>query len=105
MAHCPEALDLIPDGPEDVFERAILVQRLLISGLSDLGDGDIAEAAQLLWGDDPDTRGRLLKDRRRIAADHLGISVSYFRRRNGYEDQILDDLAVEIWRRLTGSLA
>jgi hypothetical protein len=44
----------------------------------------------------PLTKGRLLKDRRRFAADQLGVLPSTFRR--NYEPIILRDLAVEVWR-------
>lgn len=100
LARCSAALALLPDGPVDPYERALIVRALLLRALDGLGEGDIAEAAQLLFGNHPDSSGRLLKDRRRLAATHLGLTPSYFRRRGGLEDQILDDLAVNIWHDL-----
>jgi hypothetical protein len=101
LARCPKALDLIPEGDPDPYRRAIEVRDLLVLALGDLGDGDVAEAAHLLWGDHEDSRGRILKDRRRLAAEYVNMQPSHFRRDGGLEDNILDDIAVAIWLRAT----
>jgi hypothetical protein len=81
---------------DDQYRQALVLERLLCDALSQLGDGGYGRAAADLFGVGPLTKGRLLKDRRRFAADQLGVLPSTFRR--NYEPIILRDLAVEVWR-------
>lgn len=60
-----------------------------------LGEGPYGRAATALFGLSPDSRGRLLKDRRRLAASEFDLMVSTFRKY--YEPDMLVELAYEIW--------
>ena len=104
LVHCSELLQLrgvdggAGNGPDDAYQRAIALESLVRVAITQLGDGPYGVAAALLFGTHPHSRGRLLKDRRRLAADELGILPSTFRK--NYEDAMLDDVAVEIWKLL-----
>jgi hypothetical protein len=83
----------------DPTERDSLVYALeavLLDALHALGDGPYGRAARLLFGAVPDTRGRPLKDRRRLAAEQLDLLPSTFR--HNYEAELLVDVAAEIAR-------
>jgi hypothetical protein len=72
------------------------LEEVLKAALDALGDGPQGRAAALLLGAVVDTRGRPLKDRRRLAAEVLDVLPSTFRQ--NYEDQLLEDVAAEILR-------
>jgi hypothetical protein len=74
----------------------LVLEQVLHAAIRRLGGGPYGRAAALLFGADPTTRGRLLKDRRRIAADELDVLPSTFRR--NYEQRLIDDIAFEVWR-------
>lgn len=101
LVHCPEMLKLVAEASgldEDVYGQAILLEDALRTAIHRLGNGAYGRAAAVLLGADPLTRGLLLKDRRRLAASELDVLPSTFRK--SYEESILDDVAVEIWRDL-----
>jgi hypothetical protein len=100
LLHCPELLELAVAStpvPEDAdpYSAAIALENILRTALARLGAGPEGRAAQLLFGAVPETRGRLLKDRRRLAAQELDVLPSTFRR--NYENDILRDLAMEVF--------
>jgi hypothetical protein len=107
LAHClvlleqPDVRRFIGDQAGDPYAQAFQLERLLRSALNALDDGPSGHAARLLLGAAPESRGRLLKVRRRLAADELDVLPSTFRK--NYESGVLDDIAVEIWRILTQS--
>lgn len=80
----------------DPYARAVELAGRLTEAVQRLGDGAVGRAAQALFGVTQETRGRLLKDRRRIAADELDLMPSTFRKY--YEDDLVLDVAVEMWR-------
>lgn len=77
---------------------AYAAEAVILDALTALGDGPYGRAARLLFGVIPDSRGRPLKDRRRLAAYELDLLPSTFRRRR--EDQLIYDIAAEIARPL-----
>lgn len=102
LVHCHELLELTyvrgeaGSQADDPYARAFVLERLLLDALAALGSGPVGNAARLLFGVSPETRGRLLKDRRRLAAGELDLMPSSFRR--CHEDSIVDDLSLEVWR-------
>lgn len=72
------------------------LEAVLLDAIGALGDGPWGQAARLLFGTVPDTRGRPLKDRRRLAAAQLDLLPSTFR--HNYENELLIDIAGEIAR-------
>lgn len=85
------------DNASDDQSLAFALEAVLLDALTALGEGPYGEAARLLFGASQETRGRLLKDRRRIAALQLDILPSTFRQ--NYESDILLDVATEVLRR------
>lgn len=80
-------------------ERDVLafgLEAVLVEALAALGDGPYGRAARLLFGVELESKGRLLKDRRRLAAQELDVLPSTFRQ--NYEDELLLDLAAEVYR-------
>jgi hypothetical protein len=75
---------------------AFALEEVLKAALAALGDGPQGRAAELLLGAVVDSRGRPLKDRRRLAAGVLDVLPSTFRQ--NYEDQLLEDVAAEVFR-------
>jgi hypothetical protein len=87
-------LCLVPNG--DTYQQAFEVERIVTSALVALGDGPYGRAALRLFGATADSRGLPLRDRRRMAAYELDLLASTFRR--NYEQSIITDLALEVWR-------
>ncbi len=87
------------DEASDLYVRAIALEGLLLHALESLDDGPVGHATRLLFGAVPETRGRLLKDRRRLAAEELDVLPSTFRK--NYESALVADLAIEVWRDLS----
>lgn len=79
---------------EDPYQRAMLLADRLNDAVASLGDGPMGEATRALFGLTAESRGRLLKDRRRLAADELGLMVSTWRKY--YETPALRDVAVAL---------
>ncbi len=102
LVQCHELLELdyvrgaAGKDADDPYARAVALERILITAIGNLGDGPLGRTAALLLGTVPDTKGRLLKDRRRLASLELDILPSTFRR--NHEAPILDDLAIAIWQ-------
>lgn len=101
LRHCPVLLSLrcVQDRAHGSTNPELLafgLEAVLHDALAGLGDGPPGRAAQLLFGADVDTRGRLLKDRRRLAAAELDVQPSTFRQ--NYEDDLLLDVAAEVLR-------
>ncbi len=99
LVDCPEVLELVAEADEsdeDPYRRALAVEKILRAGINGLGDGPYGRAAALLFGADQMTCGLLLKDRRRLASAELDVLPSTFRKT--YENWIIADVAVEIWR-------
>lgn len=104
LIHCDALLELVNEEREengdDRYRRSLVLERWLLDGLSGLGEGRYGVASRLLFGSDPYSRGLLLKDRRRLAAEELNVLPSTFRRT--YEHSIVSDLAAELWRSAPG---
>jgi hypothetical protein len=88
------------DGPAqqptaDPYLHALTLAEAITAAVRSLGDGPVGLAAQALFGTTVEARGRLLKDRRRMAAEELGIVVSTFR--TYYEDALVADVALALW--------
>jgi len=82
-----------PSNPESL---AYALEAVLRDALHALGDGPYGRAARLLFGAVPDTRGRPLYDRRRLAAEQLDMLPTTFRQ--NWEPEFLIDIAAEIAR-------
>lgn len=82
--------------PTDPDSLAYGLEAVLLDALDALGDGPWGRAARLLFGAVPDTRGRPLRERRRLAAYELDLLPSSFR--DNYESDLLIDVAAEIAR-------
>lgn len=78
------------------LDRAIALQSVIGEAVDELGEGPSGEAVRLLLGMTPRSRGLLLKDRRDLAADHIGIEAETFRK--GWEIQLLGELADEVYK-------
>lgn len=90
--------DFLPNA--DPYERAAQIADVISAAVYSLGHGPYGRAAQALFGLTVETRGRMLKDRRRIAAAELDIAVATWRR--WYEMPLLADLATSrtaAWKR------
>lgn len=81
---------------EHIAEPVFALEQLILNAIEAFGDGAEGHALRLLFAIHPDTRGRLLKDRRRLAAEQFDVLPSTFRRY--YEDRLVEDLATELWR-------
>lgn len=82
----------------DNTAKAFALIELLKEAADLMGDPTVnprAEAARHLFGLTPDTRGRLLKDRRRIAADCMILKPRSFRLL--HEDDIQSDFVVAVY--------
>lgn len=93
------ALDCVraqAQDPTDPDSLAYGLEAVLLGALDALGDGPWGRAARLLFATVPDTRGRPLKERRRLAAYELDLLPSTFR--DNYESELLIDVAAEIAR-------
>jgi hypothetical protein len=82
----------------DTDALAYAAEGVLLDALTALGDGPYGRAAAHLFGVSPDARGRLLKDRRRLAAYELDLLPTTFRKQ--YEEPLLHDIAAEVARPL-----
>jgi hypothetical protein len=100
LVACLDLLALLPPvglpDPADPYVRAIELAERLNAALNAFGDGPSGRALQALFGSTPDTRGRPLKDRRRLAAEELDLMPSTFRKY--YEHDLIADLALHLWR-------
>lgn len=95
----PELVELIypaedyPDVP--IYDRAIQVEQLLRQATEAVG-GTRGQAAAILLALAPGTLGTKLEERRRQAAELLGILPDTLRRRR-HEGLLLWDVAVEVY--------
>jgi hypothetical protein len=80
----------------DCYADAQRLAQYLAEALNTLGEGPVGAAGRSLFGATAETRGRLLKDRRRIAADHLDVLPSSFRKY--HERDIILDVAFALWQ-------
>lgn len=106
LAECTQLLTLEQvraraDNPAEPDSLSYALEAVLLDAIDALGDGPWGRAARLLLGTIPDTRGRPLKDRRRLAAEQLDLLPSTFR--HNYEHELLIDIAAEIARPATRS--
>lgn len=96
-----DLLDLLKHGSagvavqDDPYVRALDLANRLVRAIESLGQGPTGLATRALFGTTAETRGRLLKDRRRIAADELGLMPSTFRKY--YEEDLILDVAFALW--------
>jgi hypothetical protein len=90
------AVEARANGSTDPYDRAFALEQVLRAALDAMGDGPYGEAARLLLGAVPGTRGRAPRYRRQLAADELGLMVETFRK--NYEDDMLFDVAMEVLR-------
>lgn len=96
---CADALEWVRQAGvanDDVYALALDLESLLRRAVRGLGEGPYGRAASCLFGADQMTHGLLLKARRRLAAAELDVLPSTFRKT--YEDGIIEDVAVEVWR-------
>jgi hypothetical protein len=77
-------------------DRALALVEVLREAVGELGEGPSGESLELLLGLTPRSRGLLLKDRRDLAAEALGIDVETWRRH--WERPLLLELATELYR-------
>lgn len=84
----------------DPYERSVLIADAIANATSALGAGPYGRAAQALFGLTADTKGRMLKDRRRLAAEELDIAVATWRR--SYEPDALADISLSLIRKMSG---
>ena len=85
----------------DPVAKGYALLSLLHDAVAQLGDPQVnprARAARHLFGLSPDTRGRLLRDRRRLAADEMGLAVRSFSK--SHESEIALDLAGALYMML-----
>lgn len=95
LERVPLPAEFVQEEGSDPYLRALSLASVILTAVESLGDGPTGRATQALFGLTADTRGRPLKDRRRLAADELGVMSSTFRKY--YEDDILWDVAVQLW--------
>jgi hypothetical protein len=77
-------------------DRALALVEVLREAVTALGEGPSSGALELLLGLTPRSRGLLLKDRRDLAAEILGVDVQTWRRH--WERPLLLELATELYR-------
>jgi len=77
-------------------DRALALMEVLRDAITGLGEGPAAQSLELLLGVTPRSKGLLLKDRRDLAAEALGVDVETWRRH--WEKPLLLELATEIYR-------
>lgn len=99
VEHVPGMIELL--YPAAIYphlsehERALLVEADIRRTIADRIGGPPGDAVATVLCLPPGTLGRKLGDRRRIAAEQLGIDAGTFRR-SYHEAALLRDLAVEI---------
>jgi hypothetical protein len=101
LAHALDLLDYLDHAVShekagDPYRRSLILEAILTEAVQSLGDGPMGRAANALFGLTSDTKGRLLKDRRRLAAKELDLLPSTFRKY--YELDLIRDVALELWR-------
>ena len=84
---------VVPGENDTLLERSLLAERALRDACASY-DGDWGDAMERLLGLASGTHGSLLKDRRRQAADLVGVPITTFRRHT--EHELLWDVAVEV---------
>jgi hypothetical protein len=84
------------DYPDNDDGLTLALRDVITDAVRALGDAPTARAARLLFGTVPDSRGRTLTDRRRLAGDALDVVASTFRK--NYEPRLVHELATEILR-------
>lgn len=92
-------LDLFPESLsplDEPYKRAGQIVSAISAAVYTLGHGPYGRAAQALFGLTVETRGRMLKDRRKVAADELDVAVSTFRRY--YEAPLIAEVAFTLWQ-------
>lgn len=82
-------------GSRDIDKRIALVA-VIREAVEYLGEGPTGQAVRELLGLTSHTRGLLLKDRRELAADVIGVQAETFRKT--YERKLLTELADELYR-------
>jgi len=78
------------------IDVAIDIEAAVTEAVEKLGDGPTGEAAQLLLGMTPRSRGLLVKDRRALAAEIIGIEPETFRKE--WESKVLSEVADELYK-------
>lgn len=78
------------------IDVAIDMEAAIIEAVDKLGDGPTGEAAQLLLGMTPRSRGLLVKDRRALAGEVIGIEPETFRKE--WENKVLSEIADELYK-------
>jgi hypothetical protein len=98
--YAPKVIDLL--YPHDsyphlsIHQRAAAAERLIVAAIDDLG-GQTSRLSAVLFGADPATAHLLLKRRREIAADYVGVLPGTFER-GWWERQLLSDLTAKVYR-------
>jgi hypothetical protein len=100
VSHAPGVIELL--YPEQrypdlsIHQRAIAAESLIVAAIGDL-DGEAGSLSAVLFGVDPTTAHLLLKQRREIVADRVGVLPDTWQR-GWREPQLLSDLAAKIYR-------
>jgi hypothetical protein len=89
------ALTKAKSASEEPADLAVAAQTLIREAAKRVDDGDAYGPAASLLGLAPGTRGELLKDRRRKAAEGLFVSPEHFRKER--EDLLLEAVADELY--------
>lgn len=97
LVTCVALADVLGGPTADVYEAGAWLADELTLAIETLGHGPVGHACLTLFGGTDDSRGRLLKDRRRMAADELDLMPSTFRKY--YENDLLADVAFALWER------
>lgn len=83
-------------GGSRPIDVAIDIEAAVTEAVEKLGDGPTGEAAQLLLGMTPRSRGLLVKDRRALAGEIIGVEPETFRKE--WETRVLSELADELYK-------
>ena len=81
--------------PTDTVNDAFKIEKILKAGIDRLGDAEYAEAAALLFGVAPRSRGLRVGDRRRLAANAYG-EMAPDTLRTRHEKALIADLAGQL---------
>lgn len=83
-------------GSSRPIDVAIDIEAAVTEAVEKLGDGPTGEAAQLLLGMTPRSRGLLVKDRRALAGEIIGVEPETFRKE--WETRVLSEVADELYK-------
>ncbi len=100
VRHAPGVIELLypRDSYSDlsIHQRAMAAESLIVAAIRDL-DGETGNLSAVLFGVYPATSHLLLKQRREIVADKVGVLPDTWQR-GWREQQLLSDLAAIIYR-------